>query len=672
MHLLVKIVLFVAASLWTQGLYPMNLQKIDLQPKLPCINKPDGLSEERAPYFWHYNGGLAYSATRHQKTWMVDAEKTFSHFPVLLRTKLADKNIPVSNIYFIITIHFFSKNDTNTLSINTSFHDYVRFIYKKKTGNWSAGFNIEIPIGLFCGNGVTQQDIVFDSFSDLQVYYHDGHYSPDNARFSIKGDRNIATFWMVGIEPGSKQALVSYNLFMNSTEHFINDEKYGYTLDNLLPEDENKKLENLLEYANNTASKNPDLNGFNKNQSRLKVDENILKHINTNKTEITRLTTELSNTNDDQKKITLSSQINDLHNSNFYWLFSPKKTQTTEEKKTIFEKKEAELQAAIAIEKAFTPANITLTKQEDQEALRNFVTTMQAMQKLSPIAEAIIALKKLLTKLGDLSSQLDLLKNQLQKLKKHINTMIPPRLNAIKTSSSFYDKFGDSEWSFDTTKPFITQWGNVTFGYYEDGYPKIERRAIITMLPTMLNHAPENLKQALCNINNLAIYTVISGPTRPTTACNTLFHEFLLKDLSIRNNYQKNLAMGLFEGNGVSKADLSFDSLTELDVNYHDHGSPSGACYSPNNARFNITAGRNISTFWIAGINPGKTKAIVLYNLFTNTLEQTEIISHLFAAATSFDDLLSNLHAHAQTLISDADKEALEGFITTMQAMRTP
>ncbi len=331
-----------------------------------------------------------------------------------------------------------------------------------------------------------------------------------------------------------------------------------------------------------------------------------------------------------------------------------------------------------------------------------FITASLLLQGLYPMATATTIaqttsnLEALQLKLAELSSMLNLLKNQLENLKKEVESMIPPLFNALKIinpidptniadlATGFNQR---NYWSFVPNAQQLTLSMHNTnyqlfaqfplFGnYLGSGYCVSERIALIEMLPSMLNKIPQALQQALgANAKLACFYTAITGPVPDYFAeddskdrsYNAVFHGFLLAETSDnRLYYRHDVAMGIFEANGVSQhvEGISFNTLSNIDVHCHDNRM------SPDNARFTVTKERVISTFWSAATRGQRT--IATYNLFINTGEERDKIRTILEAATSFDDLLSNLQAHAQTLSNTADKEALEGFVTTMQAMRTP
>jgi len=116
--------------------------------------------------------------------------------------------------------------------VNLLYHSWVGEIMGKK-GN----FEIDIPMGIFEPNGIepyTQEKfdvpdkygkrrvdkrigISFGELGKQRVHEH-GAYSPDNARFVVSSNRNIATFWSVAVYPGHAHALVTFHILVNNDD----------------------------------------------------------------------------------------------------------------------------------------------------------------------------------------------------------------------------------------------------------------------------------------------------------------------------------------------------------------------------------------------------------------------------------------------------------------------
>lgn len=102
---------------------------------------------------------------------------------------------------------------------NISYHNEVR--------DWLIGqecfnpleFNLPIKMGIFKANGVInspKNSASIDKLNPESVHIHDAGeaYSPNNVKFKILDDREIASFWSVAISPDKQNIALNFNLII--------------------------------------------------------------------------------------------------------------------------------------------------------------------------------------------------------------------------------------------------------------------------------------------------------------------------------------------------------------------------------------------------------------------------------------------------------------------------
>jgi hypothetical protein len=226
--------------------------------------------------------------------------------------------------------------------------------------------------------------------------------------------------------------------------------------------------------------------------------------------------------------------------------------------------------------------------------------------------------------------------------------------------------------------------------YYNDGYNFRTRRFVAQMKPTALTQAPVSLVNAVktyVNANqegplNVVLgqagvacdfYTVVTGMVEnqqrdaQDRTYNLVNHGFLAVDYpGDVKTFQKNVAMGIFWGSGIEVAGsspIAIDALGEQDVHFHD-----GAYCSPNDARFKVSAGRKLATFWSVAISPDKRRVAITYHLLVQDAALDANISGVLGN-DDFDMVLVFLGSLSDILDSEEDKGTLTGFCTQLQLM---
>lgn len=105
----------------------------------------------------------------------------------------------------------------NTNTNNVIFHPVA------STWEKAQHFNIPVAMGIFGADGVEPGGsgaIAFNTVTNQSVNKHASDVyadamSPDNARFKLISGRMVRTFWILGLSPDKKQAVVSFNIIID-------------------------------------------------------------------------------------------------------------------------------------------------------------------------------------------------------------------------------------------------------------------------------------------------------------------------------------------------------------------------------------------------------------------------------------------------------------------------
>ncbi len=208
---------------------------------------------------------------------------------------------------------------------------------------------------------------------------------------------------------------------------------------------------------------------------------------------------------------------------------------------------------------------------------------------------------------------------------------------------------------------------------------------------------PESVRQVLesVRINNGAIRANITmhswlqadRQARESRLVFVLFHEWVGEVMNKLENFKIDLPMGIFEPDGVenyteskfssvvneayarksgisknSKSGIPFGRLGTQTV--HRHGG-----YSPDNARFVITAGRDLATFWSVSVYPGNKHAMVTFHILVNSEEIGDVILfQVIKLEDTLKNVLRGLHDKVLPVIpNQEDKNALYKAIYTIR-----
>ncbi len=115
-----------------------------------------------------------------------------------------------------------STDELRNKAYNVIFHPIMQRWYGQEKD-----FAKNILMGIFQANGVLQKnttgkenEIAFNKLTAQNVNIHDGTValSPNNAQFGISANRNIVSFWILGISPETRRFVITFNIFAISQE----------------------------------------------------------------------------------------------------------------------------------------------------------------------------------------------------------------------------------------------------------------------------------------------------------------------------------------------------------------------------------------------------------------------------------------------------------------------
>lgn len=301
-------------------------------------------------------------------------------------------------------------------------------------------------------------------------------------------------------------------------------------------------------------------------------------------------------------------------------------------------------------------------------------------------------------KLTTLHERLQILRNNLTGLKKKLSK---PTVQARKVLNRMY------RWSFldthqdafaihnsDVNKPTYPD-----ISHYQSSYSLARILLVVALKPTMFETvANDNLFHAVTRalgtgglqregffqaIQSQGItmdfYVLVSGTKNlyngdpPDNAYNIIYHGFLSKSFAADAHYfRQNVLMGAFGCDGVESPTgkhhpMPINSLEQRDVHFHDHAM------SPDNARIKISAGRNISTFWSAGITLNKKRVVITYHLLINNKDVVEANFNLVRDPEKWGTLLKNIETLADSAslnTNHLDSTALKNFVAVLRKLK--
>lgn len=190
----------------------------------------------------------------------------------------------------------------------------------------------------------------------------------------------------------------------------------------------------------------------------------------------------------------------------------------------------------------------------------------------------------------------------------------------------------------------------------------------IKFTPGMLKNAPPEIKQLIpASLKNIT-FNVIINPAQ-TKTYNMIFHRWAGNVLNEKliNIY---VPMRILAPKGVRPANassLSFDKLTPEHVYVHYDGP--NLADSPNNARFTVSSGHDLSSFWSIALSPDKQNALVTFHLLANTPVMEKTFEDAIKASQILGQLLFTLKRTARTLPRPIDQQTLQDAIKTIETI---
>lgn len=235
--------------------------------------------------------------------------------------------------------------------------------------------------------------------------------------------------------------------------------------------------------------------------------------------------------------------------------------------------------------------------------------------------------------------------------------------------------------------------------YHEKDYMLRESLLLVEMNPLMLLRAgiPSSLDLALQNglkksLKEFMVQAFSLGRSRTINfSCvvhnalkdqemlvkpnNLLFHSFLAQVVPLINDtVRRDLLMGIFDGNGVNRADglvaMPLNSLEKREVAYRYFNR-----FEPNNGQILIPQDRAISSFWSAVIVPDAQEnnhVLITYHLVVNKPTIADLIVKQIEKEKNLLPLLQATKKQLDPVINGDDKRALNSFISLLKMFLAP
>ncbi len=110
-------------------------------------------------------------------------------------------------------------------TLNLVYHNLIRDCLMSTEGFNPLDFSVNAPIGIFEPNGITNTDSHSATIGALApeavIIHGDGTpegegqlYSPNNVRFKIDDERQVASFWSVAVAPDNQHAALNFNFII--------------------------------------------------------------------------------------------------------------------------------------------------------------------------------------------------------------------------------------------------------------------------------------------------------------------------------------------------------------------------------------------------------------------------------------------------------------------------
>ncbi len=209
-------------------------------------------------------------------------------------------------------------------------------------------------------------------------------------------------------------------------------------------------------------------------------------------------------------------------------------------------------------------------------------------------------------------------------------------------------------------------------GQYSDQYPTQNILGLLQLNPaTMGQSLPAEIKNKLPNnIQNFNLNILISGTLdRPISGLtyNFVLHPWVYGIMKT-NYFNVNPTAGFYLQQGINIHDLGNDQQQPLNVNAHNGGA---VYFSPDNGKFTIQPGREISTFWSIALY--NNNALITFHIVVNSPQVQNNFIQAGQQAPFIGAYLQNIERTIiPTLTTEADKNTLTNAVTTIKAMLAP
>lgn len=316
---------------------------------------------------------------------------------------------------------------------------------------------------------------------------------------------------------------------------------------------------------------------------------------------------------------------------------------------------------------------------------------MELSEKLTELAGKLAILK---IKLSTLQTKLVELNERLTKKPLPIRCSdyvyggcLDPIQMSCKTNEKISAQFIDKSTNLLDAIPMLGRYGA------NNGQYSFRNRLCLLELNTQsLEKSPASIIQAIAaklgvvstsfavleKIKNDSIifyfYVVIHGQDENKIkymTVNMVFHPLLERNLDLNKKHPgdgvafiENVSMGIFDYDGVIPDDIGNNALKEISVHYHD------ACYSPNNAAFNLTGGRSTGSFWSVAIPQNPKVISVTYHLLINQEDITERLNAVFSnvfETNNLDDVFNHLETEKAKMAQEIDRKTIDNFIGNLK-----
>lgn len=235
-------------------------------------------------------------------------------------------------------------------------------------------------------------------------------------------------------------------------------------------------------------------------------------------------------------------------------------------------------------------------------------------------------------------------------------------LNTIKERRSFF--IIPYVVPVDTFKvPFMGEYRAGKAYKYQDVVARIK------FDPRMIVNAPNIIKQLIPERITDLSFNLIINDTEPKTY-NLVFHEWA-GTWQPQKLFNIMMPMGIFAAQGVQPADsssISFNQISPQQVWVHNGGESTSN--SPNNARFLVPPGHNISSFWSVAISPNQKNAVVTFHILANTNIAKNYIENALKSdqTKTLRDFLQALEKGVATL-QPTDQQIMTSALHTIQGI---